>query len=587
MRVPKEHPWSESETNLIKIEINHLLDIGAISKCHPCKDQFISDIFLVQKPGGKFRLVMNLKKFNTFLSTSHFKLEDRRTVTKLLSKDCYMATLDLKEAYYSVKIHSNSKKYLRFYFQNQLYEYNCLCFGVSVAPFVFTKILKPVVAKLRSKGLLSVVYLDDFIVFADSYTLCMENLKQTTNLLTKLGFVVNDKKSTSPSKICTFLGFCFNSEKMLLYLPKSKHLKTISLCSRLISLSRCSIHFLAQVIGFLVSVCPATQYGWLYLKQLERAKCLALHKSGGSYKTIISIQRNLKLDLQWWLDNICYSQKDLKMKPYMLTIYSDSSLKGWGSVCGKETIAGQWSATEREYHINYLELKAAFLGLKYFASDLQGINILLRIDNITAIAYINRMGGTRHPHLNSLAREIWQWCEIRRLWIFASYIESKNNKEADTESRRIVKETEWELNMTYYNQIISKLGKPTLDLFASRTNFKCSRYVSWKNDPDALAVDAFTLDWTEEFFYAFPPFILILPVLKKIIEERATGIVVVPYWVMQPWFPLFKKLACSNWIILPPKIDLLLSVDRRPHRLWQQTSLVAAILSGKRFTEKE
>nr|XP_015840264.1 PREDICTED: uncharacterized protein LOC107399100 [Tribolium castaneum] len=78
-----------------------------------------------------------------------------------------------------------------------------------------------------------------------------------------------------------------------------------------------------------------------------------------------------------------------------------------------------------------LELLAVQFRLKCFAKDQHNCEILLRIDNTTAIAHVNRMGGTKY--LNKVARSLWQWCEARNIWIFASYIESSNNKEADAE----------------------------------------------------------------------------------------------------------------------------------------------------------
>ena len=82
----------------------------------------------------------------------HFKLEDRRTVVKLVTPYCFMATLDLKNAYYLVSIANADHKFLRFCFNNQLYEFTCLPFGLNTTAYTFTKILKPVVAYLRFKG---------------------------------------------------------------------------------------------------------------------------------------------------------------------------------------------------------------------------------------------------------------------------------------------------------------------------------------------------------------------------------------------------------------------------------------------------
>lgn len=80
------------------------------------------------------------------------------------------------------------------------------------------------------------------------------------------------------------------------------------------------------------------------------------------------------------------------------------------------------------------------------------------------------MGGTRVPRLNNLAREIWQWCEARNLWLFASYIPSRESKDADRESRVNNIDTEWELADYAFDLLVDRFGRPEIDLFASRIN---------------------------------------------------------------------------------------------------------------------
>ena len=172
-------------------------------------------------------------------------------------------------------------------------------------------------------------------------------------------------------------------------------------------------------------------------------------------------------------------------------------------------------------HINALELKAALFGLRCFADKLSDCDILLRIDNTTAISYINKMGGIQFRVLNDIAREIWTWCEKRNIWVFASYIRSVDNKIADAESRKLEPEAEHELASYAYKCIVENMDKPEMDLFATRANCKCTKYVSWFKDPFASAIDAFTQDRSFFYFYAFPPFSIILKVLRKIKNDKA------------------------------------------------------------------
>lgn len=191
------------------------------------------------------------------------------------------------------------------------------------------------------------------------------------------------------------------------------------------------------------------------------------------------------------------------------------------------------------------------------------------------------MGSIRFPHLSALARQIWLWCADRDIFIFAVYIPSAHNIEADTESRAISEETEWTLAQAYFNVINKNFGPFEVDLFASSINTKCLRFVSWLPDPMAFSVDAFSLDWSKFYFYAFPPFILVLRALRKIICDKAEGILVVPWWPAQPWFPLFKSLMVDQPIIFEPDINMLSSPFRNFHPAWSKISLAAVRLSAK------
>lgn len=203
------------------------------------------------------------------------------------------------------------------------------------------------------------------------------------------------------------------------------------------------------------------------------------------------------------------------------------------------------------------------------------------------MAYVNRMGGTHSIRLYKVAREIWQWCETRNLTISASYIPSKENIEADYLSRVHNVDTEWELCPVVFGKIVRKFGRPEIDIFASRTNSKLERYISWHRDPNAETIDAFTVNWERWFFYAFPPFAIVLKTLRKICAEGARGIVVVPYWPSQPWFPLFRSMLISDVLIFKPRTNLLLSPCRSTeHSLAHQLSVMVGVLSGQLFNGK-
>jgi hypothetical protein len=560
--------------------------MGAITQCQPCDGQFLSSIFTIPKNDGTHRFILNLKCLNKFVKTDHFKLEDIRTLCKLIIKNDFMCTIDLKHAYYLVPIGDMHKKYLRFWFNTKMYQFNCLPFGLSCAPLVFTKLLKPAIESLRSQGIRLVIYLDDIICLGSTFDECLANTQTTCSVLKCLGFIINTEKScTFPSQEREYLGFMINSRNMTLSPTLKKRHRIHALINDFLEIQSCSIREIARLLGNLVSVSIAIPFGFVYTKQLEREKFLALEYHNDNFEKEMNINKQVKEDLRWWKNNILTKSSHIKQYNFTLEIFSDASLVAWGTHCNGISTQGSWTEWERGQHINYLELLAAFFALRCFANKHQNEEILLRIDNTTAIAYINRMGGVQYPLLNDIARKIWKWCEARNLWIFASYIKSKENIEADFQSRNFNIDTEWELSQSVFNSITEHFGTPELDLFASRTNHKCSKYIAWHRDPFAWNIDAFTIKWNSSFFYAFPPFGILLKVCHKIKSEKATGILVFPLWPSQVWYPLLKSMVVSEILHFGPSEQLLVSPFRTLHPLRAQLTLAACILSGKRLNE--
>lgn len=580
--IPKNDNFTETEKQIICDSINDLLKIGAVSCCKPAKDQFLSKIFLVPKPDGTFRFILNLKSFNKHVLTYHFKMEDIRTAIKLITRDSYLASVDLKDAYFCLGIHPSSKKYLRFMFDGKLYEFQVLPFGLSSAPYVFQKLIKPITTYLREQGLISVNYLDDFLFIGNSKKDCANNVHTSKKFLESLGFIINMNKSNlNPSKKCKFLGFVLDCPNYVVSIPNDKRINIYNKLESFILLKHTTVRSFASLIGTLISICPAIPYGMVYTKRLERHKFLHLKKNYNNFESKITLTDEVKEDLNWWKEHVRFASNPIREGIHKVEIYTDSSLTGWGIVCGSKKLHGFWNNEDKKSHINYLELKAIYFGLQCFAKDLSDCEILLRCDNTTAISYINRFGGIQYKHLNNLARKIWKFCEQRRLFIFASYIASKDNYLADKESRKNCEQTEWQLCSYAFNDIKSNFGCPVIDLFATRENAKCKKFVSWHIEPNCWAVDAFTISWTNLKFYAFPPFSLILKCLRKIEIDKAEGIMVVPFWPSQAWFPIFMSLKKSNLLKFYPSRSLLSSPFRDHHPLHQSLTLVAAVLSGK------
>ena len=268
-----------------------------------------------------------------------------------------------------------------------------------------------------------------------------------------------------------------------------------------------------------------------------------------------------------------------------MTLELDASDLVWGAVClNQETsTGGVWNTQEATLHINSKELLAAWLGLQCYASSLQNAHVHLRIDNTTAVAYVNKMGGLHSKNLCHLALQVWDWCLTRNLTISAEHLPGSLNHLADKESRMDSDSSEWALHAQIFRNLMEVRGPCTVDLFASRLSAKLPTYFSWRSDPGAKAVDALTQSWTNIRGYAFPPFCLIGRCLTKIRSEKIPWILLItPLWKSQTWFPLLPEMSVDYPILLPKCNNLLTDPRGNPHPMIVQghLQLVAWTVSG-------
>lgn len=589
MRLPKQHCFSAAEASAIDAEVQKLLNKGIIVETRHEEDQFVSPIFLRPKKDGTNRMILNLKELNEFVKYNHFKMDSLRSAICMMTKNCYMASLDIKDAYFSIPVAPDHRRYLKFQWRTELYMFICCPMGYSEAPRLFTKLLKPVYSVLRKKGHQSVGYIDDSYLQGQDLISCQNNVVDTVILLQKLGFILHpDKSIFIPSQQMVFLGFVLDSVNMRISLASDKAEKIKSLCSQFLKAKSPSIRDLCKLIGTLVASFPAVPYGKLFYRQLEIDKILALRKGKGNFDSPISISQLASEDLLWWERHIVNTSSPISHGEPSLMLETDASTKGWGCFCKALDIktGGEWSSSEAMSHINVLELKAAFFALRSICSDRRNTHIHLLMDSMTAVAYVREQGGTKSLACNAVARQIWAWAYKKGIWLTASYISTAENVHADHESRHFENDKEWMLDKCVFQAVVSRLKfQPDIDLFASRHNYQINRFVSYRPCPDAYACDAMSICWSPFKVYIFCPFSLIPEVLQKMSQDKATGILIMPNRPTQAFFATAMNMLISLPVILR-KSKKLLILPCRPqeiHKIWNRLDLLACLLSGDQY----
>ena len=126
--------------------------------------------------------------FGTSFSYVHYKLFTMR-------KGDYAFKVDLQDAYFHVLIHPSSRKYLRFAFENKVYQFQVLPFGLNTAPRVFTRLGDTVTGYRHRLGSSVVPYMYNWLVHHPDHQVLLQNRVQLLKTLDLVGFILNRKKS--------------------------------------------------------------------------------------------------------------------------------------------------------------------------------------------------------------------------------------------------------------------------------------------------------------------------------------------------------------------------------------------------------
>ena len=400
-------------------------------------------------------------------------METLKSALHLITPNAWLASIDLVSAYHTVSVYPKHRKYLKFLWNGKLYQYNCLPNGLSQAPRCFTKLTKPIYARLRGQGHISTGYLDDSLLIGTTFEECEKNVAATKELFQSLGFVVHVKKSVLlPAQTLTYLGVVIDTQTMTIQLTRERKEKLITSCNKILENRLNSIQTIASLIGQMVSSFIAVPHGPLFYRQLEKEKTDALKKCGWDWKKKIELSIQSIEEIVWWRNHIHTAVSPIAQKEPDMVLHSDASRSGWGGcVCNDMRCGGAWSLTESKYHINELELLSAYMTVKAFTKEKVGIHVRIFIDNTVAMTCINKMGTSKSPMLNDLTIKIWAECMDKDIWLSAVHIKGKDNSEADFESRNINLDTEWKINSELLNFALTKYQwVANIDLFASRLN---------------------------------------------------------------------------------------------------------------------
>ena len=251
--------------------IQSLLSKNAIERVENVKSLgFYSRLFLVPKPHQRWRPVINLSRLNTFLHIEKFKMETPESIRTSLIPGEWVSSIDLSDAYLHIPIHPNSRKYLRFCYKSQVFQFTSLPFGLATAPQVFTMNIKEVKLMALSRGLRLHQYLDDWLIRSQSQEEAQVNTQTVLDLAQSLGWIINQEKfELKPTQVFSFVGYKYHLDSACVKPTQERWLKLQDLILGLKSKHVLTAKGLMSLIGLLVSMEKMVLEGRLHMRPFQ------------------------------------------------------------------------------------------------------------------------------------------------------------------------------------------------------------------------------------------------------------------------------------------------------------------------------
>ena len=406
----------------------------------------------------------------------------------------FACKIDLSNAFWHIGIHESCKRFLGFRFDNTNYVWRAMPFGLRTAPYLFSKLMLPIIKHLRKKYKITIFdYLDDLLILAPTEEIAIQHVNFVIETLINAGFSVNLEKSiTSPVNNIVFLGVSIDLVNKSL-VPSEENVNSCITKSRnFVKMDKALLVDFQSLIGSLNFSAPYIRFGRLNLSPIH------YFHAAFEQNRVKRIPVELVDLLRFWNSASNYVAIPIpNLQGPKIVIASDASAQGWGAkvtwVSGSfNHYSRSWTERERNKHINIKELKAAINPILDNPSSFSNANIRIFSDNKCTVKWLTQ-GTTslRSGEARDLLFKITALAYDFAFSISAVYVKGASNLVADSLSRSLAFNPELVLKQSSFDSLCSLLDfTPDIDLFANSCNHKCPAYCSASPDPKAVARDA-------------------------------------------------------------------------------------------------
>lgn len=567
--------------NFVSDAVQDLVESGRVIQVH--EKPYMVNPLSVAENHEKKRLILDLSFLNNFIRKEKVKFEDWKIALQYFKRNCFMTKFDLQSGYHHIDIDPCFQQYLGFSWKGNYFCFTVLPFGLTSAPYVFTKCLRPLVKYWRKNNLKVVLYLDDGLIMAMSEAQCNSATGIIKQSLISAGFFINEKKSIfSPVQEIEWLGLLWRSLDFSLRIPERRIMDLENCLDRVLNaLPNVSARIVAQFTGKIISMLPVMGN---VVRLMSRACHMAIEsRTSWDRKLDHVIVDSILPEIYFWKKNArsynCKNIQNYSRKHVM--IFSDASDVAGAAYTvelDQKVFHIGWSEFEKEKSSTWRELKAIELGLLSFHRVIEGKTVKWFTDNQNCVKIIE--SGSMKSDLQEIALGIFQICLSKGISIDAQWIPRNENLRADYLSK-IIDYEDWGVTDEFF-EFMSKIWGPyDIDRFANFKNAKLERFNSLFWNPGTEGVDCFSLSWEGDNNWLVPPISLIGKCILHLIGTESRGTIIVPHWPSSYFWPLIFDDHNETM----PAVKEVLEF-REAYRIFKQGNNENSIFGSREFYSK-
>jgi hypothetical protein len=452
-----------------------------------------------------------------------------------------MFSVDLESGYFHLPIKPEDRRLLGFEWKRRWYVFCVLPFGLSSAPFAFTKLMKQLANHWRKTGVRLLVYLDDWCFMERSQEQARGLVSRVIADMEAAGLLINrDKSVLEPSQRIRLLGFWIDSREGTFRIPEERKEKIIQQLRMAKMGKQMPARELASLAGRIMScflaLGPVTR-----IFTREMYACVEL-QVGWSDRVFLT--PGAHKEVRFWME--AFPRWDgaaiwptRLVRPRVLHV--DASDSGWG---GWQEGLQHFDACEHFTPEEAVEPSTVreMLGLERLLKlllpvELRGQQVLVYTDN-QGVAAITKHGSPV-PRLNEIAARIFMFCAEHSTFLRVKWVPRKENVHAD-ELSKYRSPGDWSLCREWFLALDQRWGPHDVDRMANATNAQCAVFNSKWRCQGSAAVDCYTQNWEGHNNWVCPEFSLVEAVLWHMRECCADATIIVPVWENEPWWGLIS-----------------------------------------------